>query len=484
MLGHRLSALLLAWIALGCASIAAAQPCITCRTEKCPTKTGLSDWCGDGKDPLARSTPAGRSDKARKKSAKRFHVNIESVPAGATVTITGDEMTSCLTPCKLELKAGAYHLATQLAGFRTAERALDVNEAQAVTESLEKEAVPATLEVRSPDGSGTGGQLTLDGAPAGALPVTRSLPAGAHNLVVSREGWQDYKETFTLGDGEHRTIEVALRARPRLGALLIAADVDGAEVFVDNRRRDVTPALVENLVEGVHIVEVRRQGFHRWRQEVTVLPGRKIKVAARLVANDGQPEPHVETDAERQAREEADARRAARRAEERRRAYWSQMLLHPFSFTFTPVMFSAYAHNSSTDMTFGGASQLAASAGVRVVWLTADIGASNWTEGASKMFLRYSIGISPITLGTWLGDDHKVGATLFEPFVLYRWYAPPMTVNGGDSFNTIVIGNRFFVELGEVGIGLEISGEVGRGDTTKTVDGAFNIGVCVRVGSR
>ena len=31
------------------------EPCLTCRTDDCPTKPNIDAWCGEGDDPLARN---------------------------------------------------------------------------------------------------------------------------------------------------------------------------------------------------------------------------------------------------------------------------------------------------------------------------------------------------------------------------------------------------------------------------------------------
>jgi hypothetical protein len=36
---------------------ASGQPCVLCRTERCPTKADVPEWCGAGRDPLARPPP-------------------------------------------------------------------------------------------------------------------------------------------------------------------------------------------------------------------------------------------------------------------------------------------------------------------------------------------------------------------------------------------------------------------------------------------
>lgn len=42
------------------------QACITCRTEKCPNKTSLQEWCGTGKDPSKKARP--KADKPEKET--------------------------------------------------------------------------------------------------------------------------------------------------------------------------------------------------------------------------------------------------------------------------------------------------------------------------------------------------------------------------------------------------------------------------------
>ena len=46
------------------------QECITCRTEACPSKTTLRDWCGKGPDPTTPHAPARRRP-ARRPQAVR-----------------------------------------------------------------------------------------------------------------------------------------------------------------------------------------------------------------------------------------------------------------------------------------------------------------------------------------------------------------------------------------------------------------------------
>jgi len=53
--------------------------------------------------------------------------------------------------------------------------------------------------------------VTLDGRPVGITPLVLSgIPAGSHTLVISRQGYADYRTNFTVLAGERREINASL----------------------------------------------------------------------------------------------------------------------------------------------------------------------------------------------------------------------------------------------------------------------------------
>ena len=67
-----------------------------------------------------------------------------------------------------------------------------------------------TLTVDSSPGLST---VTLDGRTAGITPVRISgIPAGSHTVVVTHEGYLDYRTDFVISDGETRDISAVLQA--------------------------------------------------------------------------------------------------------------------------------------------------------------------------------------------------------------------------------------------------------------------------------
>ena len=71
-------------------SPAAAQACLTCRSEACPRKASIDAWCGTGRDPLLqrRGKPAVRPRAAPQGGATAAAATAPSCPPGSTL-VTG-----------------------------------------------------------------------------------------------------------------------------------------------------------------------------------------------------------------------------------------------------------------------------------------------------------------------------------------------------------------------------------------------------------
>ncbi len=217
----------------------------------------------------------------------RVRVRIDSVPQQAAVYIDSKDWgIQGYTPTEMRLPAGSYRIILELPGYSPNEHVINVVGTMApLVFQLAKQVRPAVLEISSAgDGSATGANIVVDGTAVGAVPNRIEVPAGTHTIEVKRPGYQDYRDTVPVQEGERRTMVVALVPQIRPGSLLITADVPNAEVFVDGARRDSVPTLVADLPEGDHTVEVRKDGGANvaWKQVVHVTAGQQTKVFAQL----------------------------------------------------------------------------------------------------------------------------------------------------------------------------------------------------------
>ncbi len=218
------------------------------------------------------------------KTGTKYRIKIDSSPQQAAIYVESKQYgIQGYTPSTLRLPRGPYKIIVELAGFKPMERPINVRRSEAFVFTLERAARPAVLDIRSVAGdSATGGQLFVDGSSVGTVPGKAELTAGKHLIEVKKQGWKDYRDTLEVQDGELRTMVVDLQAEAKKGTLLVSSDAAGAEVWVDGQRRDTVPAVIADLIEGDHVVEVRKDPLQPYRQTVKVLGNQQVKVDARF----------------------------------------------------------------------------------------------------------------------------------------------------------------------------------------------------------
>jgi hypothetical protein len=185
------------------------------------------------------------------------------------------------TPITLKVPRGGVKFVVELQGWKSQDKTLDVKKSQTVAFTLERAPQMAKLDLQSTtDGTAAGADVKIDGVGRGTIPNAFELVAGRHQVEVNKAGFKPWSDWFDLAEGERRTRDVSLtRAEAPSGALLVTSDA-GGDVYVDGVRKDVSPAIIQNVSAGDHVVEVRKDGIPPWRQNVTVVSGQQTKVAA------------------------------------------------------------------------------------------------------------------------------------------------------------------------------------------------------------
>jgi hypothetical protein len=227
---------------------------------------------------LAQTLPLPKGHKMR--------VVIDSAPQQAAIYVNDKSFgIQGYTPSTLKLPKGTYTVILELPGFKAVSRPITVSRSAQFMFPLEREAKPATLDVRSvSNDSASGGTVYIDGQQVGTVPARVQLSAGSHLVEVKKTGFNDYREQTTVSEGESRSMVIELQPQAKKGSILVTADVAGADVYVDGVRKDAAPALVSDLIEGSHTVEVRKDPLPPFKTVVNVIGNQQVKVEARIGA--------------------------------------------------------------------------------------------------------------------------------------------------------------------------------------------------------
>ncbi len=210
-------------------------------------------------------------------------VNIESTPPGATVRVDDPAAAPLgVTPLRnARVPRGAHTLLFHLDGH--ADATLPVNVRRRRETFRATLAAQSVIDVRAGGPNAEGASIKIDGVPMGEIPLRQIVEPGRHMIQVSREGFVTFTQWVEVAGAQVMTLPVLLQAeRPRTGSLLVAADVSGAEVFIDGEARGTTPTLIEGLSAGTHAVEVRSEGLETQSQSIVIEVDRRATISATL----------------------------------------------------------------------------------------------------------------------------------------------------------------------------------------------------------
>lgn len=222
----------------------------------------------------------------------KYSVKIDSAPQGATVYI-GDKACGAVgvTPWTGKLINGNLPVTIEAAGYEPVMRTFTVGKLkkrQDLFVPLVKKSEPPRIDVRADaDKNVNGATVTIDGQPQGQVPLVVTTTAGRHLLEIKKDGFEPLSQWVEVKNDQTQTIVPSLKeiAKPKYGTIIVDADVPDAEVSIDgNKHPDNTPAVINNVIEGVHVIEVKKPPGLPWRQTVQVTANQQTKVRAELAA--------------------------------------------------------------------------------------------------------------------------------------------------------------------------------------------------------
>ncbi len=161
-----------------------------------------------------------------------------------------------------EVRTGGRRLEAvrELSELRPYLAELGIEEPQLSTDDVE---VATSLLVSS---STPGAVVILDGGSPAAVPLSRPVKPGRHQVVVMASGYFSETQEVSVEQGRLLPLRVPLRPKP---ALLDVVGADGAEVTVDGRRAGTVPLQRPiELAAGDHFVTVTDRGHKPYGREI------------------------------------------------------------------------------------------------------------------------------------------------------------------------------------------------------------------------
>ena len=204
---------------------------------------------------------------------------VDSIYYGSTPTIVGN------------LVPGNHYIQLRLPGYQDWNGYSNVQAGATVTINpvLVKNPPISSTGTISVTTVPSGASVYLDGVYRGQTPpgdylYIYDVVAGSHAIELSRTGYQDYSGTVQVSAAQNTRLSITLTPNPQptSGSASITSSPSGAETFVDNVYKGITPLVVDNLAPGSHVVLLKLGGYVEWQSTIQVSGGQVTDVSATL----------------------------------------------------------------------------------------------------------------------------------------------------------------------------------------------------------
>lgn len=263
-------------------------------TVSMPGYQTWSDYMGTGSDV---STTAEYAQLVPVSTVGWLKIN----PFGADVTVDGTYYGN--GDMSFPLSAGSHTLQLKKAGYSDYTTTFSISDGQ--TTSLAPGMTPyaqssgyGDLQIQSdPSGAAVYVNNNYKGttSSSSALYVTQLTP-GSYTVSLSLPDYQTYTETAVVQSGIIYDIHANLvpvtpgPSPDTTGQINVGSSPAGAEIYLDNTFRGITPMTLVNIPQGSHTIILKITGYQDWSSPVNVIAGTYAQVSGTLSSGQ-QPNP-------------------------------------------------------------------------------------------------------------------------------------------------------------------------------------------------
>ena len=210
-------------------------------------------------------------------------LQVQSAPPGATVYVDRKDLGARgQTPVTLALPPAKVTVMVELAGFRPFQQSLTLAQGRTAVVQPTLDRIYGALAL---EGDPADSEVRLEGetAPLEVSQGRARVVPGSHILTISAPGHAPEQVAVDVpADGTAPVRFKLLPLPPPAGALVVRANLDGALVRVDGKEAGFTPGVIDNVVVGMHRVEVLADGREPITQQVEVRNNERSFVDVKL----------------------------------------------------------------------------------------------------------------------------------------------------------------------------------------------------------
>ena len=217
-------------------------------------------------------------------------IAIDSTPQGADIYVDGNFNGE--TPYAVGgLSPGTHQVVLVFPGYApyTANVTVQAGQTASITAVLTQVTMTGLGDINVAS-QPAGASIYLDGVFQGItvpddIITLQAVQAGSHTIVLSLNGYQDYRQVIQVNEGQATTVAAVftpVQQPPQNGTLIVVTNPSGGQVYLDGQFEGIAPVTVNAVPVGPHQIVLKLSGFQDYSQTVQVQAGQVVPVNAVL----------------------------------------------------------------------------------------------------------------------------------------------------------------------------------------------------------
>ncbi|MEN6611802.1 MAG: PEGA domain-containing protein [Methanoregulaceae archaeon] len=232
-----------------------------------------------------------------KNPAQSGSISVATTPKGADIYVDGQYRG--YSPTRISgLSPGSHSLRMQKAGYDEYMGTVSVYSGQVTPVAWTFSPLPATVGSIEVTSNPAGASVFLDGnymgqTPSGDYLDLTSLATGSHTLTLQLAGYNDYTQAIQVTGGGVSTVTAEMSSSGQTlattGQISVSSEPAGAEMYLDNTFRGITPLTLSGIAPGSHTVLLTMSGYTDSSITVNIAAGQLTPVAMSLAETSATP---------------------------------------------------------------------------------------------------------------------------------------------------------------------------------------------------
>ena len=187
-------------------------------------------------------------------------------------------MSALLPKTITDLSPEKHLVEVRMDGYESWSKSIDIEPAMKAELTAELHMKVGRVNINSEPSNA---MILMDGKKVGTTPkILTDIKPGEHIVEVRTKGFDTWSESVEVRGDKENVIAAVLKET--IGSINIKSNQSEAKIYLNGKEVGTTPDTITSVPTGIHVIEVKMEGYAEWTKKINMKKGEEITLNAIL----------------------------------------------------------------------------------------------------------------------------------------------------------------------------------------------------------